>query len=138
MARGSSPRIGIAAVALLVMGCSMGTDEAKQGVAEFRARAANQSFNEIYQASGPEFRQAATEEQFARFMTALERKLGAWQSAADPGWHVNRGSGGHSVRLTYDSRFTKGAAGEQFAWRLDGGRPVLVGYQVNSPLLLTE
>src|ERR1044071_3446610 len=44
---------------------------------------------------GVELRQVAKEEQFERLMTALDRKLGTWQSAAEPAWNVSRGTGGH-------------------------------------------
>jgi hypothetical protein len=138
MTRRAFARVGLIVVALGLTACSMGTDEAKQGVADFRARVSQRSFSEIYHASAPEFRQAATEEQFVRFMTALDRKLGAWQSAGDPGWNVMRTIGGHSVRLSYESRFANGAAAEHFTWRVEGGRPVLLGYQVNSPLLVMD
>jgi hypothetical protein len=127
----------VVASALLVTACG-GTDEAKRGVAEFRSRAAQKSYGEIYRTAGAELRQAATEEQFERLMTTLDRRLGAWQSAAEPAWTVTRGTGGHLVRLTYQSQFAKGAASEQFVWRLDNGGPALLGYHVNSPLLMAQ
>jgi len=99
----------VIASALLVAACG-GTDEAKRGVAEFRSRAAQKSYGEIYRTAGAELRQGATEEQFERFMTALDRRLGAWQSAAEPSWNVTRGTGGQFVRLTYQSQFAKGGA----------------------------
>ncbi len=138
MTRGAFARVGLIVAALGLTACTIGTDEAKQGVVEFRARVSQRSYSEIYQASAPEFRQAATEEQFVRFMTALDRKLGPWQSAGDPGWNVMRAIGGHSVRLNYESRFANGAAAEHFAWRIESGRPILLGYQVNSPLLVMD
>jgi hypothetical protein len=138
MTRGHLARIGLLTVALLLTACTLGTNEAKEGVEEFRARVAQRSFSEIYQSSAPEFRQASTEEQFVNFMTALDGKLGPWQSGADAGWNVMRGVGGHSVRLRYDSRFAKGTAVEDFAWRIERGRPVLLGYHVQSPLLARE
>lgn len=125
-------------VSVLLISCSGGTDEAKRAVVEFRARASQESFGQIYGAAAPEFRQAASDEQFGRFMTALGRKLGPWQSAPDPVWNVTRGTSGHFVTLTYQSQFAKGAATEQFVWRVERGSPVLVGYNVNSPLLVTE
>jgi len=76
-------------VVMALVGCSMGRDEAKHGV---------------------------TEDKFVAFMTALDRKLGPWQSAGDPAWNVTRGTNGHFVRLT----------------------SILVGYHVNSPLLVSE
>ena len=87
-----------AIVGLLCVACSRGTDEAKRGVAEFRNRMAQRAFGEIYRAAAPEFRAVTPEDQFVRFMTALERKLGVWQSAADPQWNFTRGTGGHLPR----------------------------------------
>ena len=127
----------VIASALLVAACG-GTDEAKHGVAEFRSRVAQTSYGEIYRTAGAELRQGATEEQFERFMTTLDRRLGAWQSAAEPAWNVTRGTGGHLVRLTYPSQFAKGAASEQFVWRLETGGPALLGSHVNSPLLMAQ
>lgn len=122
---------------LLLASCG-GTDEAKRGVANFRARAAQTSFSEIYWRAAPEFRQSATEEQFLRVMTAMNRKLGSWTSAGEPGWNVTRGTAGQVVSLTYQSLFAKGAVSEQFTWRIEDGEPVLLAYHVNSPLLVTE
>jgi hypothetical protein len=127
----------LAAAAFLVS-CSGGTDEAKQGVSGFRARVAQGSFTEIYRTASPEFRQAVPEEQFQRFMTGLERKLGTWQSAKEPIWNVTRSTGGHFVGLTYESQFSKGPVTEQFSWRIEHGAPVLVGYNVKSSLLVME
>jgi hypothetical protein len=127
----------VIASALIVAGCG-GTDTAKRGVEEFRSRAAQRAYVEIYRAAGPELRQGTTEEQFERFMTAIDRKLGAWQSAEEPGWNVMRGTAGHLVRLTYQSQFERAGANEQFLWRIEHGQPVLIGYHVNSPLLVAQ
>jgi hypothetical protein len=123
--------------ALVVAGCG-GTDAAKRGVEEFRSRAAQRSYAEIYRAAGAELRQGTTEEQFERFMTAIDRKLGAWQAAEDPAWNVMRGTTGQLVRLTYESQFARGGASEQFLWRIERGEAVLLGYHVNSPLLASQ
>ena len=129
--------VWVIASALLLAACG-GTDEAKRGVAEFRSRVVEKSYGEIFRAGGAELRQGTSEEQFERFMTALERKLGAWESADEPGWIVTRGTGGHIVRLTYQSQFTNGAANEQFVWRIEKGSATLLGYHVNSALLVAQ
>ena len=129
--------VWLLALPLLLAACA-GTDDAKRGVANFRARAAQTSFSEIYWRAAPEFRQSATEEQFLRVMTALDRKLGPWTSAGEPGWNVTRGTAGQVVNLTYQSQFAKGAVSEQFTWRIEDGEPVLLSYHVHSPLLITE
>lgn len=129
--------VWVIASAVLVAGCG-GTDEAKLGVSEFRSRVAEKSYADIYRTAGPELRQATSEEHFERFMSALERKLGAWQSAEEPAWNVTRGTGGHLVRLTYQSQFAKGPASEQFVWRIERSGAMLLGYHVNSTLLVTQ
>ncbi len=128
----------LATTALLLTSCSTGTEEGKRGVAEFRARVSQRAFGEIYRTAAPEFRQAATQDQFLRLMEGLERKLGAWQSASEPVWNVQRGTGGHLVVLTYRSQFARGPENEQFSWRVEQGAPLLLGYHVNSALLVTE
>jgi hypothetical protein len=138
MRRHLTARIEMLALAVLLVGCSTGMDEARQGVDEFRARASRQAFAEIYWQAAPELRQTTNEAQFVKLMSALERKLGPWQSAGDPGWNVTRGTGGHLVRLSFESRFARGPAVESFAWRIERGRAVLLGYHVNSALLVTE
>lgn len=124
--------------ALALTACSTGRDQAQQGVSEFRARVSRGAFAEIHRSASPEFRESAAEDQFVRFMTSLDRKLGAWHSSSEPEWNVMRGTGGHIVRLGYRSDFAKGAATEQFAWRIENGAAVLLGYQVNSPLLVID
>src|SRR6476660_749999 len=57
------------AVALLLVGCSMGTEEAKQGVSEFRAQVSQRAFNDVYDGADAIFRQAVTQEKFVVFMT---------------------------------------------------------------------
>jgi len=129
--------VSVIATALFLAGCG-GTDEAKRGVAEFRSLMAQRSYAEIYSAAGPELRQVATQEQFERLMATIDTRLGAWQSAEEPTWYVTRGTAGHFVRLTYQSQFARGGASEQFVWRIERGGPVLLGYHVNSPLLLAQ
>ena len=36
------------------------------------------------------------------------------------------------------SQFARGPANEQFSWRVEQGAPLLLGYHVNSALLVTE
>lgn len=124
--------------ALFLVGCTTGRDEAKQGVTEFRARVAQRAFSEVYATADPELRKAVTEDKFVEFLTALEDKLGPWQSAADPGWNVMRMTSGHFVKLSYQSQFAKGRAAEEFTWQIRNGQAVLVGYYVNSPLLVSQ
>jgi|ERR1043166_1764180 hypothetical protein len=110
----------------------------RQGVAESRARVGEHAFGDVYATAGPGLRQAVTEDKFLEFMDALDRKLGPWESASEPAWNVTRTTNGHFVRLTYESRFARGIAAEQFVWQIQNGRASFTGYYVNSPLLVTN
>jgi hypothetical protein len=68
--------------------------------AEFRTRVAERSFEEIYRMAGPELQQVATPERFVTFMSALETKLGAWQSAKAPAWTAPPPSSSRSASRT--------------------------------------
>ena len=125
-------------VGILLTSCSLGTGEAKQGVSTFRTQVSQQAFSQIYQAAGPELRRAASEEQFVRFMTSVDHKLGPWQSSPEPGWNVTRTTAGHFVKLAYQSQFARGPAVEEFTWRIQNGQAVLLGYHVSSMLLVSD
>ena len=72
---------------------------------------AQHAFGEIYGSANPGFRDSVTEE---------------------------RTTNGHFVTLTYESRFARGRAAEEFVWQIQSGQPSLIGYHVNSPLLVTD
>jgi hypothetical protein len=123
---------------LFLVSCSEGVDEAKQSVDEFRTAVSNKSYAEIYRAADEQMRASGTEAEFVEFMSAVERKLGPWQSAPDPIWTATSGSWGHQIILNYQSQFANGSATETFTWRVVKGKAVLNGYHVDSPLLVTK
>jgi len=123
----------------LLGGCGgKSRDAARAATDKFRARCFLGSYAEIYQQSEPEFRASATEDQFEKMMHTLDRRLGRFLSGAEAGWRVNLGTGGKTVFLGYKSDFEKGSANEEFIWRVKDGAPSLVGYHINSPLLLAD
>jgi len=133
-------RLGIAVLALSVLaeGCTKSRETAEAGTQTFRRRAANSEFTSIYRAAAPEFQQSTTEAAFAKLMEGIGRRLGAWQSSKPPAWKVFSGTGGRTVTFGYASQFEKGPANEEFIWRIQGDRAILVGYHINSPLFLAD
>lgn len=131
--------VGGCLVMCLLAGCSGKSVEAAQAATwQFRTRWTSGGYAEIYKQADAEFRASATEEQFKKLLDAIDRKLGPWQSAAEPIWLVSMGTSGHTVTLRYKSQFEKGPANEEFVWRVKGGGATLVGYHINSPLFLPE
>jgi hypothetical protein len=128
--------IALMALSLLGEGCAKSREAAERGTQEFRRRVASGEFATIYKEAAPEFQKISAEANFAKFMERIGRKLGMWRSSQPPASHESSGTRGRTVTLTYASHFENGDAGEEFLWRIEGERPILVGYHINSPLLL--
>jgi hypothetical protein len=125
-------------MSVLADGCAKSREAAETGTQAFRRRAANGEFSGIFREAAPEFQKSTTEADFANLMEGIGRKLGAWQSSKPPAWKVFSGTGGRTVTFGYASQFEKGPANEEFIWRIQGDRAILVGYHINSPLFLAE
>jgi hypothetical protein len=128
--------LGIAVAALVVAsGCSKSRQLAESATQDFRARCARKAYVEVYAGSAPEFRTTASQVMFVKAMETMAHKLGAWHSAQPLGFSVVDGTEGHTVSLRYQSQFANGEATERVVWRIDDGRPLLVGYHIDSQLL---
>ena len=42
------------------------------------------------------------------------------------------------VTINYQAQYEKGAASEQFVFRIDGGKALLAGYNINSDALILQ
>jgi hypothetical protein len=125
-------------LSLMGIGCTKTRAAAAEATQEFRQRCARGELAKIYNESGPDFRASTTEADFTKFMTGVSRKLGVWQSSKSVGVGVNVGLGGRTVNLRYNSQFEKGPAAEEFRWRFEGERAILLGYNINSPVFVTN
>jgi hypothetical protein len=132
--------LGIVAtlISLLVGGCAESRGAAEAGTREFRVRCARAEFSRIYKEAAPEFRNKVAEADFTKLLEAVREKLGTWQSSKPPAWTAFSGTGGRRMTLKYDSQVEKGAAVEEFVWRIQDGRGILLGYQINSPVFLAN
>jgi hypothetical protein len=130
--------LGIAAVTLVAAaGCTkraLSVKETELATRDFREHYDRKEFGQLYAGAGPELRASASETLFVAAMTHISQKLGTWQSAKRVAAKRVAGDDGKVV-FQYESRFTNGEATEDFVWRSDGGKPILVGYHVNSRTL---
>ena len=124
------------AAALAVTGCSMGQDMSTTdaAVADFHSKMNGGQFKAITDASGPEIKNGATD--FTAFAERLHGKLGTFKSGNRQGFNDNINNGGHLFTATYASVYSSGPATENFVYRLNSGKPVLIGYHVESAALL--
>lgn len=82
-------------------------------------------------------KKAASRDRFIKLLTVFHSKLGSFKNGKTVGWNDNETTSGHFVTLNIDAAFEKGPGTEQFVFRVDGSRALLVGYHLNSDLLIT-
>lgn len=124
------------AASAALAGCSMGQDMSATdaAVADFHAKLNNGQFAAIADASGPEIKNGTTN--FTAFIEAIHGKLGTFKSTARSGFNDNINNGDHTFTTSYASVYSTGSATENFVYRLNSGKPVLIGYHVQSAALL--
>ena len=125
-------------VFVVLTGCSASEDVPKgeAGVAEFHQKLNNADFDTIYGDSGPEMKKAFTQEDFVKFVAAVHRKLGGFQSGKTSGWNDTVTTSGHFLTLNYAATYENGSADESFKFHIQDSNVVLVGYQINSKALI--
>ena len=129
--------IWIMAAVLALGGCSASRDKsvAEAGVVRFHEMLDDGRYHDIYAGGAPEFRRSAAEPAAIAEMQRIHDRLGAFRSSQQSGWRVNFGTAGKIVQLSYTTQFVSAAGTEDFVFRIEGDRPQLVGYHVNSPAL---
>lgn len=127
-------------VALLLGSCSFGKhkETAEKAVAKFHQQFNAGQYREIYTQCGEGFRQATSEADAIALFEAVHRKLGSVVGTKQLGWNVNTTPGGTFVRIGYETTFSEGKGQEDFTFQMNGGQALIVGYNVNSPLLITK
>lgn len=134
-------RLSIAiALGLLLAACSFSADtkSAEQAVVQFHAALNGGRFDDIYTATGPDFKGVTTREDFSKLLGAIHTKLGNFQSGKTVGWNDNANTAGHYVTLSREAQFEHGAAQEQFVFKLGADKKAtLAGYHISSNALIT-
>ena len=127
--------ISAIAAVLVLGGCSMGQDLSSGGAAvdAFHRQLDAGQFAAIESASGPEIK--ATAGSFASILEQIHARLGNVKSSTRTGFNDRLDNGDHRLELMYDTKFERGDGGEEFVFRMVGGKPVLIGYHVKSDAL---
>ncbi|HVY69110.1 MAG TPA: DUF4019 domain-containing protein [Verrucomicrobiae bacterium] len=132
-------RVLLAVVGLLTLAsCGFGKSKeiAAKSVTTFHQEYNNSKFGEIYSGATPAFKTATKEGDFLKFIEAVHRKLGPFQTATQSGWQVNATTSGKFVVLSFNSQFENGAAAETFTFVVSGESAALQKYNINSPVLI--
>ncbi|MCL6741946.1 DUF4019 domain-containing protein [Sphingomonas sp. RB56-2] len=125
--------------ALALTACSAGADTktAEVGVANFHRDVDAGKIAQIYDTSAPEMKSSITRDEFVKLLTVMRTKLGPYKSGKTTAWNINVGTGGHLVTLNREVQFERGPGTEEFVFRVEGGKAVLVGWHVYSNVLIT-
>jgi hypothetical protein len=119
-------------------GITKGKESAVDAVKKFHAEFNDSKFKEIYAAASPTFQKATTEADFLKFVQAVRRKLGVYQSGTQNGWRTNATTMGTFVELVYNSQFEKGGGVERFIFVISDETATLHGWNINSQTLVTD
>lgn len=92
----------------------------------------------IYAEADPGFQSALPRDTALSFLSRVHRKLGKCQYVGPTTWGVNSTPNSTFVVIRYHESCSNGAADENLTWRIVNGSPALFGFNVNSPLLLTD
>jgi hypothetical protein len=118
--------------------CSPGAEvpAAERAAASFHAQLDAGRFAAIYAQSSDEMKRTTSQQDLVRLLDAVHARLGRFRSGRTAGWNDSRTSAGRFVALDYAATYERGAAQENFVFRVDDGRAVLAGYHVDSKALL--
>ncbi len=126
----------VMAAALALGACSMGQDMASTdaAVGDFHKQLDAGQYAAITDAAGPEIKNSGTD--FNALLEMVHTKLGAFKSTQRQGFNDNVNNGDHTFSVSYASVYATGPATESFVYRMNGGKPGLVGYHVESKALM--
>jgi outer membrane lipopolysaccharide assembly protein LptE/RlpB len=128
-------------MALFATGCGnmfKGKQAAEQSVADFHRLYNEGKLAEIYSAGDSKFKGATTEKQFLEFVGAVQRKLGKVAQTSNEGFNIQTFNFTTTVVLNQSTTFEQGTGTETFTFQMEGGKAVLVGYNINSKDLILK
>lgn len=110
-----------------------------KSVSAFHEQLNSADFHGIYGTTDDGFRKVMSEEKFSALLGAVHRKLGNVTNASRGNYRVNWDSTwGKTATVSYSTHFDGGDATEQFIWRFNGDRPMLLNYTINSDALIEK
>jgi len=130
----------LVAMLVLLAGCHPVQDASQvdSAVEQFHERLAAGEADAIYRDAGPEYQQSIDSETNRKFIARIGRKLGVPGKASRTGYNVMYTPSSAVVNTQYRVNYTNGVATETFVWRVKDGKATLLGFTVNSPLMLTD
>jgi hypothetical protein len=115
-----------------------GIEYAEPAVEKFRQQMRAGHFEQVFDDTAAEFREATSRENGIALFAAVDRKLGKLQHAERVTWNVNTRNMTTLVVLVYNSRYAEGEATETFTIKVDDGKGKIVGYNIQSLAMMIK
>jgi hypothetical protein len=115
-----------------------GIEYAEPAVEKFRQQMRAGQFDQVYEGTGAEFREATSRENGIALFAAVDRKLGKLQHAEKVTWNINTRNMTTLVVLVYKSRYAEGEATETFTIEVDDGKGRIIGYNIQSLAMMIK
>jgi hypothetical protein len=135
------PLVVALGIALVSSGCGkiLKTKQvAEAGVADFHKAYNDGNWSAIYTNSHATFQKNTSEKQFNDLLGAMQRKLGKATQSANIGFNIRSFNLTTTTVLNQKSTFEQGSGDEVFTFEMTDGKPVLVGYHINSNDLILK
>jgi hypothetical protein len=127
-------------VAFAVSGCDMLSDksDAEAAVNDFHQKLDGGDFEAIYNNADAGLKSASSEKDFLALLAAVHKKLGNVQNSSETNFSMNSVNLSTQIVLVYNTKFGGGDATETFTWHVSGGKPLLLGYNINSLAMMEK
>tara|TARA_B100000678_G_scaffold191888_1_gene160516 strand:+ start:1767 stop:2270 length:504 start_codon:yes stop_codon:yes gene_type:complete len=132
-------RVALALAATMLAACNpfAQAEGAREQVDLFHDRLDAGDDKAIWTNAGEELRKATSREDFARLLDTVHKSLGDVRETSQSGVKVNSNTQGTFTMLQMDTQFEKGRGLETFVFRGSGDSLELVGYNINSPEMMS-
>jgi hypothetical protein len=130
----------VGAWSLVLTGCSVREDvsttkAALEAINEFHHDLDSGEDGHILAEATPELQRTMGGQTSTVLFGQIRSKLGKSASTQPTNIQVNHMPVGKVIVIQLQTKFERGNAQESFAWLVQGGKPQLRGYTINSPLL---
>ncbi|HTK38440.1 MAG TPA: DUF3887 domain-containing protein [Pyrinomonadaceae bacterium] len=133
--------LSLAILCFVAFGCSLVTEgkpEAERAVVQFHDLLNAEKYGEIYETSHKYMKDATSEDDMVKLLTAVHTKLGAVKSSAMQSWQVGNYNLVSTVVLVQETEFENGKGTETFTFVIEDKKATLGGYNINSMELITR
>jgi hypothetical protein len=126
--------------ALAAMGCrdAMKTKASEEAIAHFHEQYNASGTDGIWSEADEKPRNATSRQTFDALIGAMHTKLGNVVSTSNAGRRTGNFNLTTTVSMTRKTTFEKGEDTESFAFQIEKGKSVLVGYNIQSMDLITK